>query len=248
MKIKEEAPDIKSFVLATKLKSKPGQFVMIGKFGFGEGPFGISSYEKPLEICVRKVGNLTNELFNLRRGDTVGIRGPFGRGYPMEDLKGKNIIIIGGGTGIAPLKPVVEYLQMHKNNYRGVNIYLGFKNPQGIIFKDEIEKWKRDFEVGITVDEPGTGFKCNTGLITELLQKENLAKNSYILSCGPPIMIKCVIDLLKAKGFKERQIYVSLERLMNCGVGKCGHCLVRGKYVCKCGPVFNYVEAKNLVD
>ncbi len=247
--ISDVAPDVKSFKLAIKIKSMPGQFLMVGNYGYGEAPFGVSSYAKPYtEICVRKVGNLTNHMHTLRKGNTLTVRGPFGHGYPLEHLHKRDIVIVGGGTGIVPLKSVIEYLYFYKENYHDISIFLGFRNPDGIIYKEEISHWEKKFNLGLTVNEKDKKWKGNIGLITDLLKNANLNKNSYILTCGPPVMINAVIDVLKAKGISERQIYVSLERLMNCGIGKCGHCLIKGKYVCKHGPVFNYAEAKELVD
>ena len=169
------------------------------------------------------------------------IRGPYGRGYPMKDMKNKNLIIIGGGTGVAPLRGVIEYVKEHRRTFKNVHIFLGFRDPEDILFKEDIKEWGKLFEVHLTVDKAPSDYKGNIGLITKLIEEvQPLSRNSLAITCGPPIMIKFVIKLLKVLKFKNSQIYISHERHMKCGIQKCGHCMIKGQYVCKDGPVFRY--------
>jgi len=210
----------------------------------GEAPISICSFSpKHIQLHVKSVGNVTNALAKLKRGDHLLIRGPYGKGYPMSKLKWNHLLIIGGGSGVAPLKGVVEYIEKHRTDFREVKLYFGFRSPEDILFKDEIERWRENFHVNLSVDKNPN--KCHlagcVGYITELLEKSYITPEKRIaLVCGPPMMMKICIDILKEKGFSEDQIYVSYERLMQCGLGVCGHCMIHGKYVCKDGPVFRY--------
>jgi anaerobic sulfite reductase subunit B len=249
-KIITETADTKRFRLAWSVPHQPGQFVQMSLFGIGEAPISVcSSSSDSVELCVRNVGNVTNALFSMKEGGKVGVRGPYGNGYPMHEFRGKNILVIAGGTGVAPVRGVLKYLEDHQKEYGNVDIFVGFRSPADILFKKDIEHWKDLFSFNITVDKPDEGWKGSVGVITSLLSQAQLKRlNSVVLTCGPPIMIKFVIQDLLEMGFDEQQIWVSLERMMKCGVGKCGHCMVQDKYVCRDGPVFNYLEAKNLED
>jgi anaerobic sulfite reductase subunit B len=248
--VKVQTADTKLFKLDYKIKHGPGQFAMVGKLGKGSCPISIcSSSSKYVELCIRNVGNVTNFISQLKTGDKLEIRGPYGHGYPVDDFIGKNIVVIGGGTGTAPMRGVILYLEKHRNKFSRIDMFLGFRSPDEILFKSDIKRWEKLFNLYLTVDKADKKWKGNKGFIMPLLEKAKINKtNTIVVTCGPPIMIKFIIDKLKKMGFGDRQIYVSFERLMHCGVGKCGHCAVGGKLVCKHGPVFNYADAKDLVD
>jgi len=249
-KIIKETEDTKTFRIKYAMEHKPGQFVQLSLFGIGEAPFVICSDEKNyIEFCVRNVGNVTNALNNLKLKDKIGIRGPYGNGYPISRLIKKNIIIIAGGTGLASLRGLVQHIEHNKDNFGDVHIFLGFRTPSDILFRKDIEEWKKKFNLELTIDKAEGSWKGNTGLITELIEKAKINKeNTIVIICGPPIMIKFVIQLLQKIGFTDDQIYISLERLMKCGIRKCGRCMVKGKYICEDGPVFRYDQAKLLED
>ena len=249
-KITKETEDTKTIRLRYAMEHKPGQFMQISLFGIGEAPFVICSSEKNhIEFCIRNVGNVTNALLKLKLKDKIGIRGPYGNGYPIEKLFKKNIIIIAGGTGLASPRALIQHIEHNKDKFGDVQIFLGFRTPDDILFRKDTEEWKKRFSLELTVDKAENSWKGNVGLITELIEKAKINKeNTIVIICGPPTMIKFVVQLLQRIGFTDDQIYISLERLMKCGIGKCGRCMVKGKYVCKDGPVFRYDEAKLLED
>lgn len=248
--VKKEISDTSTFRINCKLKHMPGQFVMVSLLGIGECPISIASYSnKHMDLCIRNVGNVTNSIHKLKKGNKVFVRGPLGNGYPMEKFYNKNIILIGGGTGVAPLIGVAQYIINKRNKFNNLDMFLGFRSPEDILFKRNFKSWQKEFNFYITVDKADRKWKKNVGVITKLLEKIRPSnKNSIVIICGPPMMIKFTVQTLKKFGFKDGQIYMSLERLMKCGLGKCGHCLIKGKYVCKDGPVFNYKDAKLLDD
>ncbi len=229
------------------LKHDPGQFIQMFVPGIGESPISICSYnEKYIELSVREVGNVTRALCQMKKGDKVGLRGPYGKGYPMEALKGNDILIIGGGCGVAPVRGIIEYVEKHRKDYGKLNIYFGYRNPKELLFKEDFPEWEKKHNLKVTVDKGGKGWKGHVGLITTLLDEEDFNNHGKIaFICGPPIMIKFVIQSLKKKGFNDDQIFISNERLMKCATGMCGHCMIEGKYCCKDGPVFRWDEVKD---
>lgn len=250
-KITQETIDTKTFRLKTPSEYMPGQFFMCSLFGIGESAISIASYDdKYVDLCIRNVGSVTNKIHHLKKGDHLGIRGPYGNGYPMKEFKGKDILIVGGGTGVAPLKGVIDYIKKERDSFGNIDIFLGFRTPDDILFKYEIDDWKKRFNLMLTVDKADKSWRGNLGVVTNLLDKSEFNKdNLVVLTCGPPMMIKFVIELLQQKkGIQDYQIWVSLERNMKCGCAKCGHCMIQDKYVCKDGPVFNYKVARDLMD
>ena len=248
-----ETPDIVNIRADFRCNHDPGQFVMVGLPGIGEAPISISSFsEKHIDLHVREVGNVTNALGKLKKNGYVFVRGPYGKGYPMQEFEELNIILIGGGCGVAPLRAVLEYIEKYRNRYNTVDLFFGYTSPGDILFRDNISKWKREHNVHMSVDKnPKQKFCYNaeTGFVTDLLKKDRLPTgNTAIMICGPPIMMNISVDILKSKGFKEHQIYISTERLMDCGLGLCGHCMMHNKYTCLDGPVFRYDEIKGLGD
>ncbi|MCF7824077.1 MAG: FAD/NAD(P)-binding protein [Candidatus Marinimicrobia bacterium] len=234
------------------LGHEPGQFVEVSAFGIGEAPISISSSPSKkgsFELCIRQVGTLTNVLKRYEQGDMIGIRGPFGKGYPIEKLLGKDILIIAGGIGLVPLRSLINYVLDNRKDFGRLIILYGAKSPAELLFKEEIAIWETrdDVELHITVDQPDESWTGNTGVITTLIPGLDLNLNTTIAAItGPPIMYKFVIMSLKSKQLNDDQIYVSLERRMKCGVGKCGHCQINGVYCCQDGPVFNYTDIKPL--
>ena len=228
----------------------PGQFVMISVPGVGEAPISISSSptkKGSFELVVRKAGTLTSALHALTTGDPVGIRGPFGRGFPVETLKGQDLLFIGGGCGNIPLHSLIAYVLDNRKDFGALNILLGCKTPQTMLFVDELEQWEKQPGVVInkTVDQADATWKGNVGLITKLIPGIDCdPAKTYAVIVGPPIMYKFVIQELLKKKFADDHIILSLERHMKCGVGKCGHCQIGDIYCCQEGPVFTYEEIK----
>jgi len=236
------------------LGHKPGQFVEVSIMGIGEAPISVSSpptQMRTFELCVRAVGNVTNAIHRLNVGDKLGIRGPFGKGFDIEFLKGKDILFMCGGLGFAPLRSLINYVFEHRADYGKVTVLYGCKTSNDLLFTDEVRSWcnQINIEYYLTVDKVSEGeqWDHNVGVITTLIPKVDFNPDTtYAVVCGPPVMYRFVIKSLKERGVPEDHIIVSLERRMKCGVGKCGHCQINGIYVCQEGPVFNYHETKGL--
>ncbi|OHD14272.1 MAG: oxidoreductase [Spirochaetes bacterium GWB1_27_13] len=236
------------------LDHEPGQFVEVSILGVGEAPISVCSSptkRDSFEICVRAVkdGRFSNAMHNLDIGDEVGIRGPFGVGFPAAKLEGYDIIMVAGGLGIAPLRSLINYIIDNRREYGKVSLLLGCKDPQSMLFADEIDLWQKrvDINFSCTVDRGAPDWKGNVGLITSLIPNVNIdPERTYAVVVGPPVMYKFVIKELLSKGIPEHQILVSLERHMKCGLGKCGHCQIHNIYCCQDGPVFSYNNIKEL--
>ncbi|WP_303248948.1 FAD/NAD(P)-binding protein [uncultured Slackia sp.] len=230
----------------------PGQFVELSIFGVGEAPISISSAPSKqgfIELCVRRAGRFTEVLHTMQCGDVVGIRGPFGRGFPFEEMKGHDILLVAGGLGIAPLKSLINYIHDERHAFGKVTIIYGSKNPREVMFRHQFEMWKHrnDFDLHLTVDNYEEGWDGEVGLVTKPFENLEVdAENTYGVLCGPPVMYRFVVEEMRKKGIPYDRIYMSFERHMKCGMGKCGHCQVGHQYVCIDGPVFNYWEAKNI--
>ncbi|OGF45559.1 MAG: oxidoreductase [Candidatus Firestonebacteria bacterium RIFOXYC2_FULL_39_67] len=235
-----------------ELHHGPGQFVEVSLLGIGEAPISISSSPTQkgyFELCVRKAGKVTTVLHGMKEGDEIGIRGPFGHGFPVDELKGKDLLFIAGGLGIAPLRSLINFVIDKRKDFGKVTILLGCKEPSQLLYMDEIEKWSKLTDVAFrcTVDKGAPDWKGNVGLITELIPGVDIdVKQTYSIVCGPPIMYKFVLLKLMEKNIPENQILLSLERRMKCGVGKCGHCQINKYYCCQDGPVFSYDKLKGL--
>jgi NAD(P)H-flavin reductase len=236
--------------------SKPGQFAFVSAFGTGEAPFGIANVPQfnfnILDFAINRLGSVTTGLHELGEGDVVGVRGPMGNGFPMEKFKGKNLVVIGGGIGGAPLRPVIQEVMANRGDYRTFQILWAARNPSLLVFTDEYEQWRNtpDTELHLTVDQGDNTWKDNVGLITSLLEKVAPSpKNAITITCGPPIMIHFVNRVLVDKlGFMPEQNYVTLEARMHCGVGKCGRCNLGSKLICVDGPVFTMAEVGALLE
>lgn len=234
------------------LNHQPGQFVEVSIFGFGEAPISISSspMKSPtFDLTVRRTGKLTDKMHTLEAGSTIGIRGPFGNGFDVDKFKGKDMLFIAGGIGLAPLKSLIDYTIDKRQNFGRLIIAYGTKYPSEILFSEEIDKWKNrdDVEFHMTVDRADDKWKGKVGVITTLIPPLELNVENTITSIvGPPIMYKFVLMSLKSKRIPDENIYLSLERRMKCGVGKCGHCQINHSYVCQDGPVYHYPKVKEL--
>jgi len=230
----------------------PGQFVEISLPGIGEAPISISSSPDQtgtFDLVIRKVGRVTAAAHALKAGDKVGVRGPFGATFPVADeCLGRDVIFICGGIGLVPVRSAIQYVLNHRGDYGKVTILYGSKTPADRLFVKELEQWaaRKDVKYLETVDRGDATWKGNVGVITTLIPKIEIDPcNTRVIVCGPPIMYKFVIMGLAALNIPDDYIYVSLERRMKCGVGKCGHCQINGLYTCLDGPVFKYSAVKD---
>jgi len=248
-----ETPGIKTFVIRPKEKFSflTGQFIEFGIRGMGEAPFTPSSspFETDrIEVTIMKAGFLTEKIHSLKKSSYVQIRGPYGKGYPIDKFYGKEILIVGGGVGMAPLRSFLLTLLEERDKFKRVILCYGAKTPQDIIYKEEFTKWMKDkrLEVFRSVDKPDVSWKETDGVATVLLDKFSVdLNNSVSVVCGPPIMMKFTTLKLLKLGHLPENIYLSMEKNMSCGLGKCGHCGLGRFYVCQDGPVFTYEHIKN---
>jgi len=233
---------------------KPGQFNMIYVFGAGEAAISISSSPfKPRTLIhtIHKVGTVTSALSKYKKGDYIGIRGPFGSSWPVEAGTGKDMCIITGGIGLAPLRPAIYTLFKKRKDYGKIYILYGARTPQDLLYRVELEQWAKlfDVEVHVTVDRADQSWKGNVGFAAQLLNYIELdKKNTVSMVCGPEMMMKFTIEDLLEKGLQEENIHLSLERNMKCAIGLCGHCQFGPKFICKDGPVFAYPEVRHLLE
>ena len=235
------------------LNHRPGQFVEVSALGVGEAPISISSSPSRsngmVELCVRKVGDVTNALHRLRPGDKVGIRGPFGRGFPIENFRGKDMLFAPSGLGLAPLRSLINQVLDERAHFGRVIILYGARNPSELLFKDELRLWaeRGDVELHLTVDRGDENWTGHIGVITTLFKDITVhPRNTVAVTIGPPVMYRFVLMELLGTGIPEGNIWLSLERRMKCGVGKCGHCQINNVYTCQSGPSFSYKEIKGL--
>lgn len=227
-----------------------GQCAMLSVFGRGESMISISSsplVKDCLQFSILKMGRVTSALHEMERGDIIGIRGPYGNGFPIEDWKGKNLIFIGGGIGLAPIWSVLQTALSKKEEYGDLMLIYGARTSLDLVFKDELQELKEKMPVHLSIDVEEPGWKEFVGFVPQnVTDKKPSPKNSITITCGPPIMIKFVIQALKELEFEDKQIYTTVENKMKCGIGKCGRCNIGLHYVCKDGPVYSWAELKNL--
>lgn len=239
-----------TYVLANRKPLKPGQFFQLSIPGAGEAPVSVSDFEDDrLFVTVRKVGRLTNALFNLGPGDFLFARGPYGNGFDYSDYFGSDLKIIAGGTGLAPVKKLIKNF-IGNDRVLNLEVLLGFKTPADILYRDEVRAWVDAGVATLTVDNGGPDWSGNTGLITGYLKGLDLAslEKCRFVVVGPPVMIRFVTLELLLLQVPRENIWVSLERKMSCGIGKCGHCKIGETYVCLEGPVFKFDRAGRLLD
>lgn len=255
IKIVEETPDVKTFHVTTEqgkpFTPLPGQLAMLSLLDVGEAMFSITSQgPEHLELAIKRVGMLTDALHEAEEGQMVGIRGPYGNGFPVEDLKGKDILFIGGGIGLAPVRSLINYCIEHREDYGHLWIIYGARSPADLCFKDDLfNNWPRveNCRVDVTVDKGDATWQGHEGFVPAFVEELKPDPTGKVaVTCGPPIMIKFVLQSLEKLGYKDDQIITTLEMRMKCGIGKCGRCNLGSKYVCLDGPVFTLAQLKQL--
>jgi sulfhydrogenase subunit gamma (sulfur reductase) len=231
---------------------KPGQFVMLELPGFGEVPISISgsnSQKGFIELCIRQAGVVTGVLHKARPGAKVGIRGPFGTSFPMDRMKNHSVLLVAGGLGLAPLRAPIFFVTEHRSDFRQVHILYGTADPSQLLFDYQYEQWRRvdGVNLSIIVEKPDATWKGPVGFVTKLLETIDVpTHDAYAIVCGPPVMFKFVCNMLGRMGMPRDRMFVSLERRMHCGMGKCCRCNVGSTYVCMDGPVFDFWTVMNL--
>ncbi|MEM3182490.1 MAG: FAD/NAD(P)-binding protein [Fervidicoccaceae archaeon] len=261
VEVKNETRDTKTFrILVPDRRSdefRPGQFIMVYLKGFGEIPISLSDLAEDTDegtmvtITVRGVGVVSRYMLSsIKEGDKIGIRGPYGRGWPVEEAKGKNVIIAGGGIGFAPLRPVLKFIQRKREEYGRLIVIYGSRGPAEFLYKYELDSYRAfpGTEFVLTVDRPAEGWEGEVGLVPDILKKIRLEGDEMSFICGPEIMMKIASKRLVEMGAEPRRIFVSLERRMRCGFGVCGTCQLGHYYVCKDGPVFSYEEVSRYME
>ncbi len=258
--ITQQTPDVKTFRVNAPEGGKvfehlPGQCAMISVPGVGEAMFSITSSptnKDYQEFSIKKCGVLTDYLHTMEVGEELTVRGPYGNNFPVEtELKGKNLLFIAGGIGLAPLRSVINYVIDNRQNYGTVDILYGSRSMDDLVGLKEIQEvWAKEegINVHLTIDREQEGWNGHVGFVPSFLKELGFENNKTALVCGPPIMIKFVLQALEEMGFSKEQVYTTLELRMKCGVGKCGRCNIGSKYVCKDGPVFRCDEIDELPD
>ncbi|CEP39174.1 MAG: anaerobic sulfite reductase subunit AsrB [Paraclostridium sordellii] len=238
----------------TKCNSKgvlPGQFYEISIPKYGESPISVSGTGKDyIDFTIRKVGKVTDEIFSYKVGDKFFLRGPYGNGFDMSLYEDREIVVVAGGSGLAPVRGIMDYYYDNFEKCKSFKLIVGFKSPKDILFKDDLKRWSEKLDVIVTVDGAEEGYEGYIGLVTKYipsLEIKNIDNVSAIV-VGPPMMMKFTVGEFLKRNLDEKNIWVSYERKMCCGVGKCGHCKMDDTYICIDGPVFNYFEAKKLID
>ncbi|RLG80286.1 MAG: oxidoreductase [Thermoprotei archaeon] len=258
--VRDETPDTRTFTLKfiddTEFEFQPGQFIELMVFGYGEAPFSLTSdpdEKRYFELTIRKIGTVTSALFEKPLNSLVGVRGPFGRGWPLKKAKNRNLLIVAGGLGLAPLRGVIYRIIRNRRDFGRVVLFYGARTPADVLYKDELFMWRKHIEVYKTVDKADEEWlSCKLGyegVVTILFDKISVEpEDTIVFTCGPPIMMYFVTRKLVELGFDKKSIFLSLERMMRCGMGICGHCTIGGIYVCKDGPVFSLEEVESLLE
>lgn len=230
---------------------KPGQFFEISLPKYGEAPISVSGIgNNTVDFTIRNVGKVTSEIFKMEENDTLLIRGPYGNGFDVSLYEGKEILLVAGGTGLSPVRGVVNYFADHPEKCKSFTLICGFKSPDDVLFRADLERWKKTINVVQSVDRAPEDYTGPVGMVTKFIPdvKFEDVENAVAIVVGPPIMMKFVVIEFGKLGITEEQIWTSQERKMCCGIGKCGHCRIDDTYVCLDGPVFPYTVAKNLID
>lgn len=260
--IREETPDIRSLRLVFEdedlrrsFSFKPGQFCLISVFGVGEAAFCISSapgWKGFVEVSVKHVGRVTSALHDVEVGDKLGFRGPYGNSFRLDKMHGRSLVFVGGGIGLAPLRPPVYEVLAERERYKDISIIYGARSVMDIAFGKDLAEWEKldDVSLVTTVDPGGEddSWKGEVGLVPQVLERVNPPSDSVLMTCGPPIMIKYVILSARKMGFSPADVITTLEMKMKCGAGLCGRCNIGSKYVCRDGPVFSLEEVESLPD
>lgn len=254
LKIEDEGSRSRLFTIEAPrgFKHRAGQFVEISLPGYGEAPISVcsdSSLKKKFELCIRKAGMVTGALHAMKTGNKIGIRGPYGRPFPVALGQKRNLLLVAGGLGLEPLRPAIWEIVKNRAQYQKVQIFYGACDENDLLFTKDYDEWKKKIDLHITLDKPKglqTPVACGTGVVTTLFDRVKLYKNPVAFLCGPPVMYKFVIKKLKELNFRDEDIFFSLERRMHCGVGVCNHCAVGSFFVCQDGPVFSWAELRDI--
>ena len=257
VRVRRETGDV--FTIETQPESDesifqfiPGQFNMVYVFGVGEIPLSISgdpSRTKTLTHTIRAVGWVTRALQKMKKGDMIGVRGPFGNPWPLQEAAGNDVLVIAGGVGLAPLRPVIYQLLAQRERYGNVSVLYGARSPDDMLFEKELGNWRSRFDLHVdaTVDSAKRGWMGNVGVVTQLIPKAIFdPDNTVAMVCGPEIMMRFTIKELQNQGMGDTGIYLSMERNMKCAIGFCGHCQFGPKFICKDGPVLRYDSIRNI--
>lgn len=235
----------------TPMEFQPGQIVEAGLFGYGEIPLGLASSptrKNTFDLVVRSVGRVSKAFNSLKKGDSLYVRGPLGRGFDLDKLRGRDVLIIAGGIGLCPTRSLIQYILDRRGEFKRFILFYGARDPKQQLFLEDLADWRKskDVEYLETVDKGDPSWKGNVGVITTLFRKTRIEPGTRTIICGPPVMFKFVIAELDKLGVPRENVFVDLERRMKCGVGKCGHCQINDKYVCTDGPVFSFAEIQGL--
>jgi len=230
---------------------RPGQFFEVSMPKYGEAPISVSGIGDGLvDLTIRRVGRVTGEVFEKYVGDHLFLRGPYGNGFDVDLFKGRELVIVAGGTGVSPVRGLISYFADHRDECISTTIITGFKSEKDILFRKDFERWRKQINVIQTLDVGEETAEHKVGLVTQFipgLEVSDVGKAAAVV-VGPPAMMRFSLKALLERGFKEENIWISQERKMCCGLGKCGHCRIGDRYVCLDGPVFNYTEGKYLID
>ena len=240
-----------TFRMAFEGEVKPGQFFEVSLPKYGEAPISVSGIgEGTVDLTIRKVGKVTGEIFEKYVGDKLFMRGPYGNGFDLENYKGHEVVVVAGGTGLSPVRGIVEHFSKNPEDAKGFTLITGFKSPQDMLFKEDIKEWANTMNLIVTVDQAPEGYTGATGLVTKFIPDLEIKdlEDVQVIVVGPPIMMKFTVQEFLKRGIKEENIWISQERKMCCGIGKCGHCKIDDTYICLDGPVFNYTKGKLLRD
>ncbi len=222
----------------------PGQFVLLSYFGYGEAPFGIASspYQPEyIDLLIRRAGSLTSALHKLKSGQELFVRGPYGNGFPVDFMAGKDVLMVTGGCGIPPIAALIEYLIEHRKKFGNCYLIYGAKTPNDLLMADKLKIWQEQIEVILTVDKPDKGWSGEVGLVSKPISRIKINHLDAVCAmCGPGPMMEAIEKIVRPLGISDRRIFVNMERKMQCGIGKCQHCATGDKLVCQDGPVFNF--------
>jgi NAD(P)H-flavin reductase len=257
VEVKEEVPGARAiktfrvqFMNGDGFEHEPGQCAMISVFGKGESMISIASapvIKDYKQFSIMRSGRVTTAIHDMKAGDVIGVRGPYGNKFPVGDWKGRNLIFIGGGCGLAPIWPVIQTAVANRGDFGAITVFYGGRTSRDIMYAAELEKLRGVADVYLSIDTPEEGWEGYCGFVpANVMSRPQSADNAIAITCGPPIMIKFVIKNLREMGFADEQIYTTIENKMKCGIGKCGRCNVGKDYVCVKGPVYSWAQLKNL--
>lgn len=240
-----------TFTMTYDGQVRPGQFFEVSLPKYGEAPISVSGIgDGTVDLTIRKVGKVTNEVFEKYIGDRLFLRGPYGNGFDVSNYEGSELVIVAGGTGLSPVRGVAEHFYENPSKVKRLTLITGFKTSEDVLFKDDLAKWQEKMNLIVTVDRAQDGDQYPQGLVTAYIPELAVCDldTAKAIVVGPPMMMKFSVKALLERGFQEEHIWISQERKMCCGIGKCGHCKIGDTYVCLDGPVFNYTKGKELID